>query len=91
MLDRIIDKYFMRKLASTLIDRVKVLMFLDFYCIPLKDKVEIYVNYAEPQKRLYDPRKVCVINRYDVFSAIANFNDYEKRFKEKVEYALKEN
>lgn len=91
MLDRIIDKYFMKKLASTLIDRVRVLMFLDFYCIPLKDKVEIYVNYAEPQKRLYDHRKVCVINKYDVFNAIANFNDYSKKFQERVEDALKEN
>ena len=90
MLDRIIDKYFMRKLATTLIERVRVLMLLDFYCIPLKDKVEKYVNYAEPKKKLHDPRKVCVINRHDVFSAIANFNDYEKRFKEKVEHALKE-
>lgn len=90
MLDRIIDKYFMKKLAITLIDRVKALMYLDFYCIPLKDKLEIYVNYADTRKRLHDPRKVCVINRYDVFNAIANFNDYEKRFKERVEDALKE-
>lgn len=91
MLDRIIDKYFMRKLAITLIDRVKNVMYLDFYCVPLKDKLEIYVNYAEPRKRLQEFRKVCAINKHDVFSAIANFNDYEKRFREKVEYALKEN
>lgn len=91
MLDRIIDKYFMRKLAITLINRAKALMCLDFFCIPLKDKLAIYVNYAEPKKRLYDCRKVCVINRHDVFSAIANFNDYEKIFQEKVEDALKEN
>lgn len=90
MLDRIIDKYFMRKLARTLIDRARVLRFFDFYYIPLKDKLEIYVNYAEPKKKLYDPRKVCVINRHDVFNAIANFNDYVKRFEEKVECALKE-
>jgi len=91
MLDRIIDKYFMRKLAITLINRVKALRCLDFFCIPLKDKLEIYVNYAEPKKRLYNCRKVCVINRHDVFSAIANFNDYVKRFEERVEDVLKEN
>lgn len=90
MLDRIIDKYFMKKLAITLINRAKALMCLDFFCIPLKDKLEIYVNYAEPKKRLYNCRKVCVINRNDVFSAIANFNDYLKKFEEKVKYALEE-
>lgn len=90
MLDRILDKYFMKKLVYTLIDRARATMYLDFYCIPVKDKLEIYVNYAEPREKLYECRKVCVINRFDVFSAIANFSDYEKRFKEKIEYALKE-
>lgn len=91
MLDRIIDKYFMRKLATTLIYGVKELMYLDFFCIPLKDKLEIYVNYAEPKKKLYDNRRVCSINRNDVFYAIANFNDYSKIFQERVEDVLKEN
>lgn len=91
MLDRIIDKYFMKKLAITLINRAKALRCLDFSCIPLKDKLEIYVNYAEPKKRLYDPRRVCSINRNDVFYAIANFNDYSKIFQERVEDVLKEN
>ena len=91
MLDRIIDKYFMRKLATTLIDRAKALMCLDFYCIPSKDKLEIYVNYAEPKKKLYDPRRVCAINKYDVFYAITNFSEYEEQFEKRVEYVLKEN
>lgn len=91
MLDRILDKYFIRKLTNTLIDRVRATMYLDFYCVEEKDKLEIYVNYAEPKKKLYDPRRVCAINRNDVFYAIANFNDYSKIFQERVEDVLKEN
>ena len=91
MLDRIIDKYFMKKLAITLTNRLSAIMCLDFYYIPLKDKLEIYVNYAEPKKKLYDNRRVCSINRNDVFYAIANFNDYSKIFQERVEDVLKEN
>lgn len=91
MLDKIMDKYFMKKLANTLIGRARATMYLDFYYVPVKDKLEIYVNYAEPRNRLYEPRKVCVINRNDIITAIGNFENYEKRFKEKIEYALKEN
>ena len=90
MLEKIIDKYFMKKLADALIHRIKFTMLVDLRYIELKGKVEIYVNHVDERKRFEKYRKVYEIYRYDIISVIANFNEYERNFEKRINDVLKE-
>lgn len=90
LIEKIIDRYFMRKIARRLIYQAKCFMYIDLYYIELKDKIEIYANYADERKRLKHARKICNIDRESIFSFLTDFEYCNDEFRKKLDSILKE-
>lgn len=89
LVEKIIDKYFMRKIAKRLIEQAKMLMYIDLYYIELKDKIEIYANYADEKNRLQHARKICSIDKESILSFLTDFEYCNDEFRSRLDKILK--
>lgn len=89
MLEKILDKYYRKKIAKELMHGAKMIFYLDFYYVEYKTKIEIYANYIEKEKALLNHRKIYTIDNDDIIYILANFNESFKEFKSRVEKVMK--
>lgn len=85
MLERILDNYFINKIADYFIEYAKSIYFLDFKKRKGKNIIYIDVNYKEDdKKRLENYRKVISISKEDVIGIISDINNAKKTFRERI-------
>lgn len=85
MLEKILDKYYRKKIAKEFMHGAKMIFYLDFYYVEYKDRIEIYANYSDERKTLAKPRKITTISNESIIYVLANFNEAFKKFKAKVD------
>lgn len=89
MLERILDKYFLNKIADYFIDYAKSIYFLDFKKRKGKNIIYIDVNYKEDdEKRLENYRKVVSIAKEDAIDIILDIKNAKKTFIEKIKEVI---
>ena len=87
MLDKIIDKYLIRKIVKKLIDNS--FRLVDFYCEEDKEGITIYVNHLNKKDRYEIYRKVVSINKESIIRYLSDAKEYQKMFNERIDEVLK--
>lgn len=88
MLNRILDKYFLNKIADYFLEIGKNYYCLDFKIRIEKDTLYIDVNYKDEERRLENYRKVISISKEDVIGIISDINNAKKTFRERIEEVI---
>lgn len=82
MLEKILDKYYLRKVVKDVIGKMREKYYLSFYIIENKHSIDILFNYKEEGKIRLMPFKVLTIRAEDIISIITDYEKFINYFEE---------
>lgn len=78
MIKKILDRYFLEKIAEEVVRTIKMTMYIDIYFVRHKNKITFYCNYVEESKRLLQDRVLGTIENTDIIHILINITEYTK-------------